>query len=75
MIISHPGYQEAIAHELLCYNVNIPGITEACIEEFGVDRLEHYTVYHSGGKNHTRGVTLCLDNMLSSHMLEMDPGL
>ena len=45
LTMSHPGYQKAVAYELLRYYVKIVGITEARIPESRVDLLEHHTVY------------------------------
>ena len=73
LTMAKPGYQEAVAREVLRYNISVAGITEARIPVSGECSVDQYTLYHTGGRNRMNGVALFLNSKVSSSLIEWSP--
>src|SRR5664279_2261353 len=73
LTLAHTGYPEAVAQQLVKYNISMAGLTEARLVDNGLKRIEDYTMIYSGASDHTKGVALMLNKRLASSMISWHP--
>jgi len=65
LTLAKPGHQEVLIQELGRMHIDIAGITEARLTDSGCSIIDDYTIFHSGGAHHMRGVALVITTALA----------
>jgi len=73
LTLAKPGHQEVLIQELGRMHIDIAGITEARLTDSGCSIIDDYTIFHSGGAQHVRGVALVITTALARSVQEWQP--